>query len=215
MFQGGGRDSAGTSHRGPRRTGKWAGIFQPAFLPAPPGFACGTLRSAVNPRNDRKIFEIDRSLVHLRSVPSPTLGLADNSLSNEQNDMKKLITLALGLAFSATAFAGDFADITVKDLKKAIAEKTVTVIDVNGSDSYKAGHIPTAINYEKSADTLEKSLPADKGALVVAYCGGPKCNAYQAAAKKAKELGYTNVKHLSAGISGWKEAGEKTEVAAK
>ena len=25
-----------------------------------------------------------------------------------------------------------------------------------------------------------------------------------------KELGYTNVKHLSAGISGWKSAGEKT-----
>ncbi len=129
--------------------------------------------------------------------------------------MNKLITLALSLAFSATALAGDFADITIPQLKKAIAEKTVTIIDVNGSDSYKAGHIPTAIDYDKVSATLEKSLPADKGALVVAYCGSPKCNAYEAAAKKAKELGYTNVKHLSAGISGWKEAGEKTEVAAK
>ncbi len=129
--------------------------------------------------------------------------------------MKKLITLALGLAFSATAFAGEFADITIPELKKAIAEKSVTVIDVNGSESYKAGHIPTAIDFAKSGETLAKSLPADKGALVVAYCGSPKCVAYQAAAKKAKELGYTNVKHLSAGISGWKEAGEKTEVAAK
>ena len=27
-----------------------------------------------------------------------------------------------------------------------------------------------------------------------------------AAANAAKQLGYTNVKHLSAGISGWKEA---------
>jgi rhodanese-related sulfurtransferase len=35
--------------------------------------------------------------------------------------------------------------------------------------------------------------------------------AYKSAATKAEELGYTNVKHLSAGISGWKEAGEKTE----
>jgi len=127
--------------------------------------------------------------------------------------MKKLVTLALGLVFSTTAFAGEFADITIPELKKAIAEKSVTVIDVNGSDSYKAGHIPTAIDYEKSASTLAKSLPADKGALVVAYCGGPKCHAYEAAAKKAKELGYTNVKHLAAGISGWKEAGEKTETA--
>ena len=53
---------------------------------------------------------------------------------------------------------------------------------------------------------IAKSLPADKNALVVAYCGGPTCNAYAAAAKAAKELGYTNVKHLSAGISGWKDA---------
>jgi rhodanese-related sulfurtransferase len=125
--------------------------------------------------------------------------------------MKKLITLALGFVLSATVFAGDFADISVPDLKKAIAEKSVTVIDVNGSDSYKTGHIPTAIDYEKDSATLAKVLPADKAALVVAYCGGPKCNAYKAAAKKAKELGYTNVKHLSAGISGWKEAGEATE----
>ncbi|NQW99629.1 rhodanese-like domain-containing protein [bacterium] len=129
--------------------------------------------------------------------------------------MKKLITLALGLAFSATAFAGDFADISIPELKKAIAEKSVTVIDVNGIASYKAGHIPTAIDYETSSATLAKSLPADKAALVVAYCGSPKCVAYVAAAKKAKELGYTNVKHLSAGISGWKEAGEKTEPPAK
>ena len=127
--------------------------------------------------------------------------------------MKHLVTLALGLAFSVTAFAGDFADITIPELKKAIAEKSVTVIDVNGSDSYKSGHIPTAIDFAKAGDVLEKSLPADKNALVVAYCGGPKCKAYQAAAKKAKDLGYTNVKHLSAGISGWKEAGEKTESA--
>lgn len=129
--------------------------------------------------------------------------------------MKKLITLALGLAFSVTAFAGDFANITIPELKKAIDEKSVTVIDVNGTDSYKAGHIPTAIDYGKDGADLEKSLPSDKGALVVAYCGGPKCNAYQAAAKKAKELGYTNVKHLSAGLAGWKEAGEPTEAAGK
>jgi rhodanese-related sulfurtransferase len=54
-------------------------------------------------------------------------------------------------------------------------------------------------------------LPKDKNALIVAYCGNPKCTAYQAAAKAAKKLGYKNIKHLSAGISGWKEAGEKTE----
>ena len=63
--------------------------------------------------------------------------------------MKKLVTLALGLLFTATAFAGEFADITIPELKKAIAEKSVTIIDVNGSDSYKAGHNPAAVDFGK------------------------------------------------------------------
>ena len=46
-------------------------------------------------------------------------------------------------------------------------------------------------------------LPADKNALIVAYCGGPKCGAWKKAAKAAAALGYTNIKHFSGGISGW------------
>lgn len=107
----------------------------------------------------------------------------------------------------------DYPDVSIKDLKTAIEKKEVVVIDVNGTDSYKEGHIPTAIDFETNADELEKVLPKDKNALIVAYCGGPQCMAYKAAAKKAVALGYTNVKHLSAGISGWKEAGERVEKA--
>jgi rhodanese-related sulfurtransferase len=47
--------------------------------------------------------------------------------------------------------------------------------------------------------------------LIVAYCGNPSCPAYRAAAEAAKKLGYKNIKHLSAGIMGWRDAGEKTE----
>jgi len=126
--------------------------------------------------------------------------------------MKKLITLAAGLVLSIAAHAAEVADITIPELKKAIADKSVTVIDANGAESYKAGHIPTAIDFSKGS--LEKALPSDKKALIVAYCGGPQCNAYKDAVKKAEELGYTNIKHLPAGISGWKEAGEKTEAVA-
>lgn len=124
--------------------------------------------------------------------------------------MKKLLALALSLV-AASAMAAEYPDISVADLKTAIAEKKVTVIDVNGSDSYAEGHVPTAIDFEAKKDELAKALPADKNALVVAYCGGPSCNAYKAAAKKATELGYTNVKHLAAGKSGWKKAGETLE----
>jgi rhodanese-related sulfurtransferase len=125
--------------------------------------------------------------------------------------MKKLLTLLAALLCTAVVHAGEFPDISIAELKTAITEKKVTVIDVNGSDSFKEGRIPGAIDFVAERSKIASKLPADKNALVVAYCGGPTCNAYAAAAKAAKELGYTNVKHLSAGISGWKEAGAPLE----
>ena len=129
--------------------------------------------------------------------------------------MKKFILtlLTAALAFTGISRADEYPDISIGDLKKAIAEKKVVVIDVNGSASYKNGHVPTAIDFAASKEKLADVLPKDKGALVVAYCGGPSCNAYTQAAAAARKLGYTNVKHLSAGISGWLQAGEKTEKA--
>lgn len=127
--------------------------------------------------------------------------------------MKKLLLSLAAALLAIPAFAGEFPDISVDELKKAIEEKKVTVLDVNGSDSYKKGHIPGAIDFRANKAEIAKQLPSDKNALVVAYCGGPTCGAYAAAAKAAKELGYTNVKHLSAGISGWKTAGAPLEPA--
>lgn len=125
--------------------------------------------------------------------------------------MKKLIALLAAAFVAAPVLAAEFPDISIGELKTAIAEKKVTVIDVNGAASYEKGHVPTAISYAAVSKDLASKLPSDKNALIVAYCGGPSCNAYQKAAKAAKELGYTNVKHLSAGISGWLQAGEATE----
>ncbi len=120
-------------------------------------------------------------------------------------------TLCALILSSLAAFAGDkFPDITHDQLKQAIAEKKVVIIDVNGTDSYKAGHIPGAIDFEKAEAKLAEQLPKDKGALIVAYCGNEQCPAYAFAAEKAKELGYTNVKHYAPGIAGWKKV-EKTE----
>jgi len=127
--------------------------------------------------------------------------------------MKKLFAFLAAVLIAAPAFGAEYPDISVTELKEAIEAKKVTVIDVNGSESYKNGHVPTALNFAEVKSDLQTKLPADKDALVVAYCGNEKCSAYKAAAKAAKELGYTNVKHLSVGIKGWKESGEKTEAA--
>jgi rhodanese-related sulfurtransferase len=126
--------------------------------------------------------------------------------------MKKLLALLCSLAIVPLAFAADkFPDISHDELKEAIAQKKVVLIDVNGSESYKSGHIPGAIDFESQKGKLASELPKDKSALVVAYCANEQCGAYQAGAKAAKELGYTNVKHYPKGIQGWKKSGEKTE----
>ena len=125
--------------------------------------------------------------------------------------MRKILGLLTALVLATVVIAGEYPDLSIKELKQAIEKKNVTVIDVNGTESWEKSHIPGAIDFEASEAKLASVLPKDKNALIVAYCGGPKCMAYKQAAKKAEALGYKNVKHLSAGISGWKEAGEKTE----
>ncbi|MEZ5300594.1 MAG: rhodanese-like domain-containing protein [Verrucomicrobiales bacterium] len=131
--------------------------------------------------------------------------------------MKKLLAfLACALVGASAAVAGEYEDISISDLKKEIEKGKVIIIDVNGSQSYAKGHIPGAIDYASKKGELEELLKdKDKDTLVVAYCGGPSCSAYKSGAKAAEKLKFKNIKHLSAGISGWLQAGEKTEKAEK
>ena len=121
--------------------------------------------------------------------------------------MKKLLPLFLFTPL-LSLFGTPFSDISVNDLEKAIAAKKVAILDVNGPGSYRKGHVPGAIEFSANKSKLGSLLPKDKSTLVVAYCGGPSCRAYLRGAEAAKKLGYKNVKHLSAGISGWKKAGK-------
>lgn len=125
--------------------------------------------------------------------------------------MKKLSAVVVAMALAAAAFAGEYKEISIKEVRALVDAKKGVIIDVNGSESYKKGHVPGALNYETVKNSLLSTLPEDKNTTIVAYCGGPKCRAYEAAAKAASELGYKNVRHFVAGISGWKEAGQPIE----
>lgn len=129
------------------------------------------------------------------------------------------VGLVLASAMGATVLvplaqaqkADEYPSISQKSLVSAIKAKKVVLLDANGTDSWKSGHIPGALNYETVAGDLKGKLPKDKNALVVAYCGNEYCTAYKSAAAEAKKLGYTNVKHFSPGIKGWVESGAKVE----
>jgi rhodanese-related sulfurtransferase len=129
--------------------------------------------------------------------------------------MRKLLAFAAAFVFTASLYAAEIPTITISDLKEAMAAKKVVLLDANGTDSWQQGHIPGAIDFSANKESLASVLPQDKDALIVAYCANPKCPAYKKAAGAAKKLGYTNIKHLTAGIQGWKDAGEKTEPGSK
>ena len=125
--------------------------------------------------------------------------------------MKKLASILATALVAMSVLAGEFPDVSVTEVKALSESKKGVIIDVNGSESYAKGRVPGALDYAAIKDKLASVLPKDKSTPIVAYCGGPKCKAYQAAAEAAAKLGYKNVKHMSAGISGWKEAGQKVE----
>jgi len=125
--------------------------------------------------------------------------------------MKKLSAVLVAIALAAVAFAGEFKEISVKEVRSLVDAKKGVIIDANGTESFKNGRIPGALDYEALKGGLAKALPKDKNTTIVAYCGGPKCRAYESAAKAASELGYKDIRHLVAGISGWKEAGQPIE----
>ena len=127
--------------------------------------------------------------------------------------MKNPINLIIFALLPLSLIAGEYPDISINELQKAIKKGDVAIIDVNGARTYENGHIPSAIHFSSVGKKLSKSLPKDKNTLIVSYCGGPGCRAYKRGADAAAKLGYKNIKHLSAGISGWKKAG--AEVAKK
>lgn len=82
----------------------------------------------------------------------------------------------------------------------------VVIFDVNSQQSWMSARVPGALHFNGEAD-----LPAEKSAALVFYCSNPLCRKAPNAAKRAKTLGYENVRVMSAGISGWMRAGLPTE----
>ncbi|MFT4051902.1 MAG: rhodanese-like domain-containing protein [Microbacterium sp.] len=101
--------------------------------------------------------------------------------------------------------------VSIEEVEGFIADGSRTIVDVNSTERYAQGHVPGAVHLDKT--NLIAELPADKSAGLVFYCGGPSCQAAPNAARTAASLGYENVAVLSAGISGWTDAGKPVDAA--
>ncbi|HXZ47378.1 MAG TPA: rhodanese-like domain-containing protein [Usitatibacter sp.] len=100
--------------------------------------------------------------------------------------------------------------ISPADLHRLVEQRKVAVFDVNSRQSWQKAHVPGAANLDAGGYGAG-DLPPDKASELVFYCSNPLCRKAPTAAKRAKAMGYGNVRVMSAGISGWVAAGLPTE----
>ena len=105
---------------------------------------------------------------------------------------------------------------TRKNYSQAPAEWNFVLVDARPANVYAEGHINGSINIPDSEfDKYKSLLPAKKDTLIIVYCGGLECPLSNNVAKKAKALGYTNVKVYQEGTPAWKQAGNYLVVSAE
>jgi rhodanese-related sulfurtransferase len=91
--------------------------------------------------------------------------------------------------------------IAPRELHQLMGRDGVTVVDVNARQSWLKARVPGALNLPPDFDA--GALPAGTESLLVFYCSNPLCRKAPNAARRAKSLGYGNVRVMSAGIAGW------------
>jgi len=89
----------------------------------------------------------------------------------------------------------------------------IVLVDVRESTEWDAGHIPGAKHVPRAylESRIESTIGADRDQEIVLYCASGQRSAL-AANTLTDELGYSNVKSMTGGITLWKDRGYKVEV---
>ncbi|QOY95883.1 rhodanese-like domain-containing protein [Massilia sp. UMI-21] len=94
--------------------------------------------------------------------------------------------------------------ITPAALHARLGADRPAIFDLNAPHSWRAARVPGAIHL--GVDFDPSVLPPDRAAGLVFYCSNPLCSKAPRAARRAGKLGYTDVRVMSAGITGWLSA---------
>jgi rhodanese-related sulfurtransferase len=120
--------------------------------------------------------------------------------------------LALGLMlglFVLSAHAADVQQVKPELLKEMIEKKQpgFVVVDVQPKGAYDLGHVKGAINFPWSADLKNPGrLPKNKTLILYCDCGHEE-DSTDTAQQLIAKFGYTDVKILEGGWSGWQKLG--------
>jgi len=95
----------------------------------------------------------------------------------------------------------------------AAAAGVVAVFDLNARSRWEQAHVPGARHL--GVDFARTDLPADPSTPLVFYCANWMCRKAPVAARRARQMGFEDVRVMSAGIAGWMAAGHPTQAAAR
>jgi len=127
--------------------------------------------------------------------------------------MKKNIFILVLLLFTATHFlsAQDTAGvaISVNKFERKIKKRNAVVMDVRTPEEYKSGFIPKALNYNvlDSVNFVQSVQLLDKNKKYFIYCKSGRRSGK--ALMMMKQMGFSDLHHLSGGITAWDEKNKK------
>jgi rhodanese-related sulfurtransferase len=146
------------------------------------------------------------------TIAAAALGLIVNALRPQGLDLIRSSETAVPVADSANSDGPQPIKLTaaLEKLKKG----TAVFMDARSEYDYKAGHIQTARNFPEK--TLDIWMPdffntTPPEALLIIYCSDPRCHLAEHLAVRLYELGYPNIRFLTAGWDGWLAAGYPVE----
>ena len=93
-------------------------------------------------------------------------------------------------------------DVGHDELRKALSDGGVTVIDVREPHEFAGGHIPGAINLPLSRFKPDQ-IPTGKPPVLICQAGARS----GAALRQAHAAGETHVRHYPGGMNGWRARG--------
>lgn len=98
--------------------------------------------------------------------------------------------------------------INTDEMRAAVEDGTVTIVDALPPAAFAARHIPGAINVaaEDSDETLSTRLP-DADAAIVVYSTDAHCTRGLEMVARMQQLAYRNARLYADGIAAWAAAG--------
>ena len=113
-------------------------------------------------------------------------------------------------------------EISTAELRSALSDKEVVVLDARPLAEYAVSHIPgarsvpgkpglPAAQYTADAGEIMRTVP-DRARPLVLYCNGPFCGRSKRFGAELQKAGYKNVRRYQLGIPTWRALGGVTQV---